>query len=220
MDSSSKQFGLMVAYLLPGFIVLAGIAPFAPLVAAWLQTLNQAQASLGAPVYAVLAATTIGMIVSCFRWLIIDHIHHWTGVNPPAWDDSRLEERIDAFNYLVDNHYRYYQFSANTLIAVITAYVANRITWTSRLFGLGTDIAFLILCMTLFAGSRDALSKYYGRTIQVVGLISEKGSSTMTNGNHPEFGNRSPATPRPEAKPVKPQPPRQQIQKKEKPTPK
>src|SRR6266496_198027 len=131
MDSSSKQFGLMVAYLLPGFIVLAGIAPFAPLVAAWLQPLNQAQASLGAPVYAVLAATTIGMIVSCFRWLIIDHIHHWTGVRPPVWDDSRLEERIAAFDYLVDNHYRYYQFYANILIAVAIAYLANQGALTS-----------------------------------------------------------------------------------------
>lgn len=65
MDASSKQFGTMVAYLLPGFIVLAGIAPFAPIVAAWLKPLDQAEASLGAPLYALLAALTIGMIVSC-----------------------------------------------------------------------------------------------------------------------------------------------------------
>src|SRR5215207_4744554 len=103
MNSSSKQFGLMVAYVLPGFIVLAGIAPFSSSVAAWLRPLNQAEASLGAPVYAVLAATTIGMILSCFRWLLIDHIHHLTGVKPPVWNDSRLEERVGAFNYLVEN---------------------------------------------------------------------------------------------------------------------
>src|SRR5438034_2305973 len=146
MISSSKQFGLMVAYVLPGFIVLAGIAPFAPLVAAWLQPLNQAQASLGAPVYAVLAATTIGMIVSCFRWLIIDHVHHWTGVAPPVWDDSRLSERVGAFNYLVDNHYRYYQFYANILIAFVIAYLTNRAALTSPLLGVGTDVGFLVVC--------------------------------------------------------------------------
>src|SRR6266496_1090753 len=159
MDSATKQFGLMVAYLLPGFIVLAGIAPFAPVVATWLQPLNQAQASLGAPVYAVLAATTIGMIVSCIRWLLIDHIHHWTGVRPPAWDDSRLEERVVAFNYLVDNHYRYYQFLANTLVAVIWAYSINRWMATSSRLGVGTDLGVFILCAALFTGSRDSLMK-------------------------------------------------------------
>ena len=68
--------------------------------------------------YAVLAATTIGMIVSCFRWLIIDHLHRWTGVIPPVWDDTRLEERLPAFDYLVESHYRYYQFVANTVVAL------------------------------------------------------------------------------------------------------
>src|SRR4051812_7327773 len=105
MNNSSNQFGLMVAYLLPGFIGLAGIAPFAPIVAAWLRPLNQSAASLGAPVYSVLAATTIGMIFSCFRWLFVDHILHWTGLRPPTWDDALLEERVTAFNYLVENHY-------------------------------------------------------------------------------------------------------------------
>ena len=201
MDSSSKQFGLMVAYLLPGFIVLAGIAPFAPLVAAWLQPLNQAQASLGAPVYAVLAATTIGMIVSCFRWLIIDHIHHWTGVRLPVWDDSRLLERVGAFNYLVDNHYRYYQFYSNILVAVAIAYLINRVATTSPLFGVGTDLGFIFVCAALFAGSRDALSKYYLRTTRLIGHISQKGGTPMTNGNQHESGGTALSNARTTAKP-------------------
>ena len=200
MDSTSKQFGLMVAYLLPGFIVLAGIAPFAPLVAAWLQPLNQAQANLGAPVYAVLAATTIGMIVSCFRWLIIDHLHYWTGVRAPVWDDSRLSERVGAFNYLVDNHYRYYQFYANILIAIAIAYLPNRVPGTSALLGIGTDMIFFIVCAALFAGSRDALIKYYLRTDRLIGQTGKKGSVAMTNGNHHDIGATT-NKPRPDAKP-------------------
>src|SRR3954454_19518632 len=100
MNDTNKQFGLMVAYLLPGFIGLAGLAPFFPAVAAWLQPLDAAQAGVGPPVYAVLAATTIGMIVSCFRWLTVDQIHRLTGLTPPVWDDSRLEQRLAAFDYL------------------------------------------------------------------------------------------------------------------------
>jgi hypothetical protein len=109
MNSLSNHFGLMVAYLLPGFIGLAAIAPFVPVVADWLQPFNQ-QASLGPPVYALLAATTVGMVLSCVRWLLIDHLHHLMGIRPPVWNDRALADRVAAFNYLVDNHYRYYQF--------------------------------------------------------------------------------------------------------------
>lgn len=203
----------MVAYLLPGFIALAGIAPLSPVVVSWLGPLNQSQASLGAPVYAVLAATTIGMIASCFRWLLIDHLLNWTGLHPPHWDDDRLQERVVAFNYLVDNHYRYYQFFANTLVAALFAYPVNRLMATSPMLGFGTDLALLILCAALFAGSRDALSKYYTRTHRLLGRLEEKGGTPMTNGNHHECvpTTTRPSRPKdaPQAKPhseLKPRP--------------
>jgi hypothetical protein len=169
MNLSSNQFGLMVAYLLPGFIGLIGIAPFSPLVVVWLRPLNESTSSLGAPVYAVLAATTIGMIISSFRWILIDHINLWTGVVPPTWDDSRLEDLGNAFDYLVAHHYRYYQFFSNTLIASLFAYATNRLMQTSALFGVGTDLGILTLSAVLFAGGRDALRKYYARTKRLIG---------------------------------------------------
>ena len=112
------------------------------------------------------------MMLSCFRWLFVDHLHRWTGVPPPAWDDRRLEGRLAQFDYLVENHYRYYQFFANTLIAVIFSYAVNRSLETSQLLGLGTDVAALILCVILFAGSRDSLTKYYVRTNRLIGVAS------------------------------------------------
>ena len=206
MNISHNQFGLTVAYLLPGFIGLAGIAPFAPIVAAWLLPLNQSQLSLGAPLYAILAATTIGMTASCFRWLVIDHIHHLSGLRPPLWDDSRLEERVGTFDYLVDNHYRYYQFYANTLIAVAITYPVNRLMQTSQVFGLGTDAAVLILCAVLFAGSRNALARYYERTERLIGRLIDEGGAAVTNGNHHEAGSTTsaakPTTTKPAPKPT------------------
>jgi hypothetical protein len=206
---SNNQFGLIVAYLLPGFIGLAGIAPFIPAVSAWLVPATQAEASLGPPLYALLAATTIGMIVSCFRWLVVDHVHQWTGVVPPAWDDSRLEQRLTAFNYLVDSHYRYYQFVANTFVAVVWAYSINRWMGTSSFLGVGTDLGVLILCAVLLATSRDALVKYYTRTDRLIGKVGSKtlGDDVMYNGNHHELEAGASPKPRPEPKPQsKPEP--------------
>src|SRR5437868_5678177 len=131
MNTFTNQFGLVVAYLLPGFIGLGGIAPFVPTVFMWLHPAGYTEASLGPPVYAVLAAMTIGMVAASFRWLIIDHIHEATGLVRPTWDDSQLEEHLGAFSYVVENHFRYYEFVGNTLIVVAAAYAINRWVGTS-----------------------------------------------------------------------------------------
>lgn len=174
MNISHNQFALIVAYLLPGFIGLVGIAPFVPLLATWLKPGSYSEASLGPPIYVLLAATAIGMLTGCTRWLIIDHIHSLTGLKRPVWDDGRLSEHLAAFTHLVDSHYRYYQSVSNSLIAVVFAYILNRWMATSPYLGIGTDLAVLFICVVLFAASRDALSKYYTRTNRLLG-INEKG---------------------------------------------
>src|SRR5712671_5880452 len=100
MEILTRQFGLLIAYLLPGFVALAGIAPLVPTVAGWLKA--DQTASFGAPLYALLAATAVGMVVSCFRWLIVDKIHVFFGVSAPTFNARALEERPAAFNYLVE----------------------------------------------------------------------------------------------------------------------
>jgi hypothetical protein len=201
MSSFNNQFGLMVAYLLPGFIALAGVARLVPAVARWLQpTLEQGSTGVGPPVYAVLAATALGMILSCFRWILIDHAHHLAGVRAPQWDVDRLEARLSAFTTLVEYHYRYYQFYANTLIAIVATYLIYRALSVEPL-GVASDIGVVVVCAALFAGSRDALSKYYARTEQLIGQIPLKGSDkVMTNGCHHEEGG-APAKKQPQAKP-------------------
>ena len=169
METSNRWFGLIVAYLVPGFIGLAGVSPFLPEVGEWLQPVAWGDWGIGPTIYALLAATGVGMIVSCFRWLLIDQIHRWTGIVAPDWNDQLLEQKLEAFNYLVEHHYRYYHFYANGLMAILWAYLVNRILATSPLLGPGTDLGVLVLCAVLFVGSRDALLKYYARTGKLVG---------------------------------------------------
>lgn len=216
MDILNRQFGLVIAILLPGFVALAGIAPLSPLVAEWLQTGQTA--SLAAPLYILLAATAAGMVVSCFRWLLVDSIHAMTGVAAPTFNARALEETPAAFHCLVENHYRYYQFYANTLVAVVWAYAIHRSLTPSLLLRLPMDVGVVVLCAVLFAGSRDALAKYRSRSTQLNGQVAftDLEGEIMTNGidhNHGNGGNSKKAedSKKPAAKaegPAKPQPPR------------
>jgi hypothetical protein len=207
----NKQFGLMIAYVLPGFIGLAGLAPLFPGIARWLRPIGGGgDLGLGAPVYALLAATAAGLILSCFRWALLDQIHQRTGVTRPRWDDSQLESVLGGFDYLVQSHFRYYEFCGNTLVALLVAYGLNRALGTLSLLGTGTDVAVLLMLAVMFAASRDALSKYYRRTELLIGEIrnAKTGDQSMYNGNdHTSGGGGGASTPkpRPENKP-EPQP--------------
>jgi hypothetical protein len=203
--TSNWQFGLIVAYVLPGFIGLAGLAPLLPAVAGWLRPTSQGSLDLGAPVYAILAATATGLVLSNFRWLLLDQVLYWTGVQRPTWNDTQLASVLGAFDYLVQNHYRYYEFSGNTLIALLWAYGMNRIEGTVPFLGPATDLGMAIILLVLFAASRDALSKYYTRTGLLLGPVAEKDFGRfMYNGN--DHGSSAGPTKPTEPKPVQEKP--------------
>lgn len=171
--TSNWQFGLIVAYVLPGFVGLLGLAPIFPAIAGWLRPVGTD--GIASAMYAVLAAAAIGSVVSCFRWLLLDRIHALTGVKRPALDDRHLPQVLAAFDYLVQNHFRYYEFCGNTLVAIIASYALNRFSGRVAFLGLGTDFVVLIIGIALFAASRNALANYYTRTGRLVGELPEKG---------------------------------------------
>jgi len=166
---SSQNFGLIIAYLLPGFVALWGVSYFSPTVEGWIAASQQDLPTVAGFMYVTLASLAAGVTVSAVRWAIIDHLHHATGIVPPAWRFAHLEGKLQGYLTLIENHYRYYQFYANMFIAAAFAFSA-------RLFVEGPAFprpvaamcGFLILEMILFAGSRDTLHKYYSRTQQLL----------------------------------------------------
>jgi hypothetical protein len=115
-----------------------------------------------------------------------------------------LASALGAFDYVVQNHFRYYEFCGNTLVAVLWAYGLNRWMGTLPFLGAGTDLGMLIVSAVLFTASRDALAKYYTRTGRLLGQIAEEkpGDQAMFNGNdHGTATGRSSSPVRPESKP-------------------
>ena len=158
---SDKNFGLLIAFVMPGFVALHAIAQFNLTVAGWLAA-HPAQASFSGYLFTITASLGFGLLVSAVRWLLVDTFFHLTMVKPPSWDFSLLDEKLAAFDALVVSHYRYYQFYANLAVVIpIWLWV-----FSGPLFN--DDLARLLLatilaeCLLLTA-SRDALAKYYRR---------------------------------------------------------
>jgi hypothetical protein len=201
-ELSHRNFGLVIAYVLPGSVALWGTSPMFPDTTRSLLTQDE-RGSVAGFLYVSLAALGVGLTLSALRWLTLDNVHHVFGVRRPRWDDLKLAENLEAFNYLVENHYRYYQFYANTLVACVVAFAVHQISASPRANEWSFDLGIVALCAVLFLGSRDALSKYYSRVERLLGSIPEK-DQQMTNGNHvPEETGKDSSTrpPRTEVRP-------------------
>ena len=161
---SRDNFGLLIAYLLPGFVALSGLSLVSDTVRAWLQVTPSEAPTVGGFLYVTLASIAVGLIVSAVRWAVIDHLYHRTGIHAPIWNFRKLPERLQAFETLVQYHYRYYQFHANMLVALSFTYallvVAGRFEEAASAW---FHVGFLATLVILVAGSRDTLRKYYDR---------------------------------------------------------
>ncbi len=113
---NDRQFGILIAYVIPGFIVVNGLAYHWPTVANWLAPGDQP--SVGGFLYVTLASIACGLVVSTVRWLVIDTLLHLTGVQEARWSLSELREQLPAFEMFVLYTYRYYQFHANCAVAL------------------------------------------------------------------------------------------------------
>ena len=167
---SGNTLGPLIAYVLPGFTTLWGLSYVSETIRSWLGTSSTATPTVGGFLYVTLGSVAAGLTVSTVRWLVIDTVHHWTGIPRPRWDFSRLQQNVEAFEVLVDIHYRYHQFNAGMFIAILVAYVARRVWlgfWSSPIGWL--DLGFFLLEALFFLGSRDTYRKYVLRGEMLLG---------------------------------------------------
>jgi hypothetical protein len=169
-DQVTNNFGLVIAYLLPGAVALWGAAYLSPLVQAWFGTSPGTAPTIGGFLYVTLGSIGAGLIVSAVRWAVLDTLYHRTGIPQPRWDFSKLPGRVEAFEGLVENHYRYYQFYGNLLVALVFLYGARlaRLGWGPQEGGVWPQVGFVTLAAILLLASRDTLRKYYSRAAMIL----------------------------------------------------
>jgi ABC-type long-subunit fatty acid transport system fused permease/ATPase subunit len=170
MKEVDKNFGVIIAFLLPGFILLWGLSFSSDAVSSWLAVSSaDKSASVGDFLYSTLASLALGLIISAARWLLVDHVLGWMGVKDPGLNFRNLKEKdvASAFSGAIENHYRYYQYYANTLVAIIGAFSAyvgaahHTVVWKAW-------VGAIAIVAILFLGSRDALTKYYDRAAEIL----------------------------------------------------
>lgn len=167
-DVTSNNFGVLIAYLVPGATALWGISLFSPAVRVWFASTPQDAPTISGFLYLTVASLAVGMIVTAIRWACVDLVHSMTGLRAPELDFSTLPGKVDAYNLLIEIHYKHFQYYSNMCVATAIAYVCHRIELGTLCHIDWIDSGFVVLEAIFFLTSRDTLRRYYQRTQQLL----------------------------------------------------
>ena len=185
---TERSFGLLIAYVIPGFGFIALWGSEIPQVSRWMTDSTATSPTVGGFLYITIASVTSGLVLHTLRWAILDRLHHATGLRPPAWNRFADPVSLDAYRSMVDFHYRYYEFYGSSLLLMIAlvllppSNIANTPDW--RLL----QGALIALSLIFFAASRDTLNRCYSRFpgLETTTPLQQERNTAMTNGGpHP-----------------------------------
>ena len=155
-EVTHANFGLLIAFVIPGSLLLWGLEPYSETIQAWLAQSAAEPATVAGFLYVTVVSVGLGQVVSTLRWLIIDRVLEKAGVErQPQFE--KLNQSTEAFDRLVELHYRYYQGQSNSLVAL---WLAAPLRWTVNGFHFGGFVLLLIVTLLLWLGAADTLRKY------------------------------------------------------------
>jgi hypothetical protein len=199
-----QNLGVVLAYLVPGFLLLWSLSLYLPSVQGWLGAPAATAPSVGGFLYVTLMSLGLGVLANMLRALLLDPLHQRTGIAKRSWSYAALQENIAAVEFMIVHQFTYYQFCGNLLIAALLSYFAFELHgpgWSAWLF-----IFVVALEAVLWFGSRATLRTYYRRLEEILGSgegerapaarISEEpiqNESAPGSGSDPEDSVGSPA---------------------------
>lgn len=165
-DATIRGFGLLIAFLLPGFLVIFGYSLLVPALSDWLLTTSAAQGpSVGGFLFSTLASLMVGLLISAVRCVTVDpFLYYVTCLPKPQQKNESLGEadKLKGFEAAIENHYRYFQCYSHSWIAsivVVTGIIYIHPEWNLCY----VVIATLILSVVLIWVSREELRSYNDR---------------------------------------------------------
>jgi hypothetical protein len=168
-DVTEKNFGVIIAFLVPGFLLLWGLSYSRPELGKWLFDMGGKDAPvIGSFLYATIASLALGLLISAIREAIFDvFLYEVTRLQRPQIKSASLgnKEKLEGFKEAIENHYRYYQYYANSMIAIA---IAAAYYW--RVKGLPSwtlTISVIVIILILGYVSRIELGSFNKRAADI-----------------------------------------------------
>ena len=108
---SNTNFGLLIAYLIPGFLGVLTVKPYSAAPTSWMATSPGASPTVGGFLFVTVSAVFFGLLASTIRWLVLDPLHHRTGLPLPSWDFDEHKHETPPTNFKLGTLCEYFGVS-------------------------------------------------------------------------------------------------------------
>jgi hypothetical protein len=193
---STNNFGIVIAFIIPGIILLLGLAGVVPAIETllWANADSTAPSVVGA-IYLLIVSIGLGVLISGLRYFTIDTLLRWSsgrykiGCKLPAISYANLAGKQAEYTGLIENYYKFYQFYANSLVALIITFVLIATT-ENKIFDFPSDTSYpyftdLFISGLLFFSANDSFKKYCKNTEELLkakGTANDKRSTSRSGG--------------------------------------
>ena len=178
-DLNIKIFGLIIAYLLPGFACIFCFAfwidSFEDLIDGFMST----NSDFGSFLFVLLLALLFGLILNAFRWIIYER---WFLKKHKIPEDCYQElikhDNLQAIHATLDENFRYHQFYGNISIVFFGFFVEfmKRIFLSSSegserhnvLVIIGIGFLLIILELVLVSTATQSFKRYVKRSKSIL----------------------------------------------------
>jgi hypothetical protein len=166
-DVSSSTFGYVIAYLLPGFLAIYALSIWYSPLRSVFESFATAESTAGIFFLVLLGALLIGVELMAFRWVLFDcWLCRRHRLKPIDFEKLSTNENMNAFQIIVDQHYRYHQFwGALTLVLPFVFWGAARQQGIA-LYSIGTIVVVIVAAIfevVTVCAALDAYRNYVAR---------------------------------------------------------
>lgn len=151
-DVTSTSFGLLIAFLLPGFSGFCALTFYSCQVRGILAKFWEAKSDVGSFMLVLLLSLVIGLLLTQIRWLIFERaLCRKDRLGRDDLAELRDEAKFVAFRAAVDETYRYHQFFGGMAVVIPIFYVGwVRESWpTLTRCNLGLTLGLFIILEAL-----------------------------------------------------------------------
>ncbi len=170
MQGTLGSFGDLIAFVIPGLVLLVGFIPLSPTVRSWFARPERESAALGGALLLLVWALGAGIMLDAMRVQTVDRIHHLTGVEEVQWSLAQFDQTTFAeFEGTIENYFRFHQFYGNVFVALVFGYLIRIVTLKRKWWPPGwVDAGVVALMCLAWVGSRTELQSCYAALAELV----------------------------------------------------
>jgi len=179
-DVTEKNFGVIIAFWLPGFLLLWALSYSWPEVATWLAKSSGTDApTVGGFLYTTLASLAVGLLINAVRWAIVQEIvfYRITRLKRGNINYGNLKNKdvLTAFQGAIENNYRYYQYYSNAFVAIVGGF-ASYAAYGPKGPNLAAWVVVVGVALALLIASRNEL-KAFNERAESITLTGQEGTT-------------------------------------------